>query len=1137
MRQENQIMKKKLGLCAVMVLLGVGLMSDVLAQSSTTGNITGAVRDPQGAAVPKAEITIEEENTGASRTVTADDDGFYSAPSLPVGRYTLSTSPQGFKKTVATGVVLHVSENKVVNLDLQVGQVTETVTITSETSPVETRSGEISSLIAEKQVTELPLNGRNFTQLVLMVPGVSPSEYNFAARGTGLDAKVDLSVNGNGSNTNMWTVDGVNNMDVGSNTTLLVFPSIDSIQEFRVQRNSFSAEFGQAQGAVINLITKGGANEFHGTVFEFLRNDKLNANDFFLNRNTDPNNLDSSGKAKRPPLRYNNFGGNFSGPIIKNRIFFFWSEEWRRESRSRVVRGKVPTAAEKLGDFSGVLTDALPHDPFTGLPFPGNRIPQSMLSPAGLAILRLYPDANDLTNPTGLNWINAVPSSTKTRQDLIRGDVTITSNMNLMVRWINEKWDRPSAGNTFWGDDPFPTLESDWSQPSNSLAVKLTNTLSSTAVNEFQFSRSGNDIFITTNPAGDTLLSEINSRFPTVFPRTEGAAHPTLWAASGYDTLWHQAPWQNHEDLFIWKDDFSKVVGSHDLKMGVLFSHNIKNEEAIGSNELAQWCGTNTRTGNAIADLLVRDLPVGCYSEADHQENVLGRWHDTEAYFNDTWKFSKRVTLNLGVRWSRYGQPFSKNDRISNFIPRLYDGTDPASGLVNPGEQGFNRALTANHNLDFQPRVGIAWDIKGDGKTALRLGAGRYLSRSNVTNVLLMGVNPPWTKSVAFGWGGGSTSLGDDPTSRSLDTISPGLANASVGINASTNLNAVDEDFRPPESWQWNLTLSREILPNTVVEASYVGNRGLHLWRRVNWNEVVPSARLTVAEAVLSGNPDANAIINANRRLVGVGRIRMSESTGNSFYHGLQIWLNRRFSNRLAFQAAYTWSHNISDVPVQSYAAFDIATSDAFNYRQDRGDADLDRRHTFVANAVYALPSFKNLGTIGSAILGDWQLNGIASFFTGTPLNVLSGANSAGLVIAGGQRPNLVPGVPIYLDDPNRPLQYLNPAAFALPAPGQPGNLGAGVIRRPGISNIDFSINKNWRMRERFNIQFRAEMFNVFNHPNFAISANDDPGENRLSFGQLMGDPNFGVPTNGSFGQLTRTRGSREIQFGLKFSF
>src|ERR1041385_8898927 len=528
--QEARMLQKS-GVQIVVVLVGA-LFFTAHAQTTTVGTISGTVRDEKGAIVPKAEVSIQSEGTGISRTVTSDDNGFYLAPSLPAGLYTVSTAPHGFKKTVASAVDLHVAENKVVNLDLQVGQVSETVTVSSDAAPVETRSGEISSLITEKQVTELPLNGRNYAQLALMVPGVSPVTQAgaggaFGTQGTGLDSHVDMSVNGNQSNANMWTVDGVNNMDVGSNATLLVFPSIDSIKEFRVERNSFSAEYGQAQGAVINLITKGGSNTFHGTAFEFLRNDALNAEDILLKNAGQP----------KPPLRYNNYGFNLSGPVFlprfgeggkkvwngKNRAFFFWNEEWRRERRSLTspIRALVPTLAERQGDFSGALTDALPHDPFSGLPFPGNRIPSGKLSPAGLAIMKFFPAPNTALSG-GVNYVESPIEPVNTRQDTIRGDFILSNKVNLMVRYIHENWDHGNAAGNFWGDTGFPTISSDWSQPSRSFAVKLANTLSSSSVNEFQFSRAGNDILATTNSNGEALNSEIASKFPTVFPKPPG---------------------------------------------------------------------------------------------------------------------------------------------------------------------------------------------------------------------------------------------------------------------------------------------------------------------------------------------------------------------------------------------------------------------------------------------------------------------------------------------------------------------------------------------------------------------------------------------------------------------------------------
>jgi hypothetical protein len=1131
---------------ALLLLLSIGLLVGVHAQSSTTGNITGTVRDPQGAAVPKAEVTITEDKTGQSRIVTATDDGFYNATSLPAGIYTISTSPSGFKKTVSTGVELHVNENKTVNLDLQVGQVTETVTVTSESAPVELRSGEVSSLISEKQVTELPLNGRNYAQLALMVPGVSPVTQAgaggaFATRGTGLNAGVDMSVNGNQSNSNLWTVDGVNNMDVGSNRTLLVFPSVDSIQEFRVERNSFSAEFGQAQGAVVNLITKGGQNDFHGSAFEFFRNDSLNANNLFLNRAGQP----------KPQLEYNNYGGNFSGPIVKNRVFFFWSEEWRRERRGQVLSSHVPTAAEKRGDFSGPLTGPLPHVPggvcttsnTTGC-FPGNRIPTNQLSPAGLALIKLYPDP---TGPGIGDWATSQLQPIDTRQDLIRGDINVTDKMNLMVRYINEKWTHLAAAGNFWGDSGYPTLTSDWNQPSHSFAVKLTNTLTSKAVNEFQFSIAGNDIIITTSPETKALEDEIASKFPTVFPHSDGTIGGTapslFWGAGGYANIWHQAPWANREDLYIWKDDFSLVKGSHEWKFGGLFSHNFKDEPgsgAGGGNQQLTIQGCGEQTGHCIADLLLKDTVLLNYTEIQTTEIAEGRWRDTEFYANDTWKVSPRVTLTLGLRYSMFPPAWEKDNHISNFYPSLYNGVDFNTGLVTAAEaeqMGIGRATINTYKQGWQPRVGVAWDVWGTGKTAVRMGFGRYMSRAQVIEDLLrMTSNPPWTTTVSAGsgWNGAGTTLANCPTCRSLDTINPGLRNNVAGVNPNAGFNAVDVNYRPPESYQWNLTISHQLLKDTTLEASYIGNHGLHIWRRnVNVNDIAPdiacrgtacdgsnaSARLQIARAGLGvASPvtgvvqDQGALIADNRLLRNIGNIVTDQSTGNSSYHALQVWLNRRFSERLAFQVAYTWGHAISDVALTS---FTNTTSDPYNFASDRGDADLDRRHTFVSNVVYVLPSFQSWGKAAHYILGDWQLNAIGSYFGATPIDITTGANTIGTASAVGQRPNYT-GAPLYLHTGDS-TQHLNPAAFARPAPGQLGTLGKGSVRGKAITNIDFSMAKNFRFKERYNFQFRAEFFNLLNHPNFVGFDTDI--------------------RNSTFGTLNSTQAAREAQLGFKFTF
>jgi len=414
----------------------------------------------------------------------------------------------------------------------------------------------------------------------------------------------------------------------------------------------------------------------------------------------------------------------------------------------------------------------------------------------------------------------------------------------------------------------------------------------------------------------------------------------------------------------------------------------------------------------------------------------------------------------------------------------------------------------------------LAWDVFGDGKTAFRVGAGRYLSRSNVIeDVLRMSGNPPWSTTVDTGWQSGTNSLVGCPTCRSLDTINPGLRTAVAGVGADTAFAAVDENFRPPESWQWNVSISREVLKNTVVEASYIGNRARHIWRRgINFNEIPSSNRAAVINAFVNNDPNLGTITANNRRLKGVGPISMSESTGESNYNALQVQVTRRFVNRFALGAAYTWGHTISNLPITS---FTNGTTDPFNFNLDRGDADLDRRQMLVVNGVYELPSFNGHSSAVRYILGGWQFSGIGSFIDGNPINVTtSGVDSHQFGLAagpgGGFRPNSVPGVPIYL---NNGTQWLNRAAFQTPLRTQSafGSLGAGVVRMPATKNIDFAAAKNWRFKERYGFQFRAEMFNAFNRANFDGIISD--------------------LTSTSFGQFNHARLPREIQFGFKFTF
>lgn len=597
---------KKLILTVLVVALLAWVVPTAFAQQTAT--FSGTVSDPSGAVVPKATVTITNEATAAKRTVQTNDSGFYTVSDLPPGIYTVSATAGGFKTVEKKGIELHVADTKTVPLVLELGTATETVTVTGGATEVELRSGEVSALIGGQQMTELPLNGRSFVQLVTLVPGASVGD-GVRLGATGLFSSADMSVSGSASNANAWLVDGVDNVDHGSGRTLLIYPSVDSIEEFKVQRNSYGADNPSAGGVQVNLVTKGGTNKIHGTVYEFFRNDKLDANNFFLNTAGQP----------RPEVRSNNFGYTLGGPIKKDKLFFYWSQEWRKQIRGVARHHAVPSPANLLGDFSGKdyldgQNGPIPTNPFdcnattqTCNPFPGNKIPQSLLSPFGLAVARKYPAPNTYPLVQGQNWYQAVPSSNPTREEQIRADYNIISKTSLMLRYTQDAWTNPSpnGGGEYglWGDDGYPTLDSDWNQPSKSAAGRLTTTFGPTAVNTFQFGYSNNRIIITPG-IGQDIMKAQESAYAMVFPQKQPYPVPVFWGgiSHGGGDLWNIAPWKNAMDLWNFKDDFSKTHGNHAFKAGILYSTSSKDEDVLAGLDwpvLGTGCGRPGRLGRS----------------------------------------------------------------------------------------------------------------------------------------------------------------------------------------------------------------------------------------------------------------------------------------------------------------------------------------------------------------------------------------------------------------------------------------------------------------------------------------------------------------------------------------------------------
>lgn len=1151
-------MAKRQVLALVVVL--VALITCPLFAQRSTATIRGTVVDTTKAVVPGAKVTAKNEQTGFSRSTATNGAGSYTFAELPLGSYEVGVEFTGFKAAVRTRIQLNVADVRAVDFELTAGELAEVVTVEAAVLGVKTIGGEVAGLITGEQVRELPLNGRNFLQLATLMPGVSAPDF-LNVKDKGLLGGSDLSVSGSPVTANLWTIDGANNNDVGSNRTILVYPSLEAIEEIKVHRASYGAEFGQASGAQINIVTKSGTNSFQGSVFYSGRRDSLNSINYFLQQADKP----------KEKLKRNDFGWSFGGPLIKDKLHFFASQEWNREQRGSVRAAFVPTAAERAGDFSGPsisgCSSPTPLDPLTGLPFPGNKIPQDRLSPGGLAFLRLYPLPNTRPSSGGCNnWVDSINTPINWRQENLRLDWTLSSSTRLMLRYTQDHWtnNAPNLQTNLWGDDPFPAVDSNWEQPGKSIVASLSQNIGSTAVNTLQFSYSSNAINVTRGGTDPELNGLITAAIPSIYAqdlKSSGAnlGHPVFWGNQGYgQALWNEAPFKNNQDLFILRDDYSAVFGKHNVKVGVLASMNRKNEDSIGngSAENSQFWGSaglngwGATTGNILADFLLRDMTFG-FSESSRQRQVPQRWKDLEFYVSDSWKVSPRVTVDYGVRYSKFFNPYANDDRAASFDPASFNaalGGDPCNGLLfapgstfcrdagfRGGQDGPNRSLFNQDNKLFAPRLGLAWDISGTGKTALRAGLGEYFLRERLAPGLNLGGNPPFTATVSG--------------IRKLDTkAEPCEGCFGTGVGSPTAGREVRA--ATPKTWQWSLTFEHELIRNTTLELSYVGTRGSNLLRSSDINQVRNGDR--------NGNGVNDRLdyvrsspADASLRPYGVfgdTRINYWTHTGTSIYHSLQTQLISRFGRGSQFQASYTWSRTIANDPLDNSdggLTAEVASLDLDNPGLDRGLARTHRKHIFNSSLVLMLPSLDSKGGALKHVFGDWELATIVTAASGSPITVFTGSipglngGPSGTGYTDNQRPNRVPGEPCRAPGGPRE-QWLNPKAFTLTGfvLGQPGDAGRGACDGPGFFQVDLSLYKNIRLGQKAKVQLRFDVFNVFNRVNFLRIDNimnpisvtlDAP---LASATKITG---FELPAN--FGQASGTRDPRQAQFGIKLSF
>lgn len=1210
----------------------------LLAQR-TSGSISGVVTDPQGAVVAGAQVTIKNQGTGATQTVLSSSSGLYSAPSVEPGTYTIRVKASNFKEFVAKDVTVDVSTATAVNVGLQLGNMSEEVTVEGSAIQVETSSGAVGNVISGTEVRELPLNGNNFMELTQLVPGVSSlSDFNTTKKG--LEGNTDFSVNGNLTTANLFMVDGVNNNDIGSNRTILVYPSIQAIDEFKILRNSYGAEYGQASGAIINIVTRSGTNQWHGGAAYYGRNTALNSTDYFTHQYEASNPL-----ITKAPLHRNDALFNVSGPIIKDKLFFFESEEWDNEIRGATYAALVPTLAERGGDFSGPypgagalkgggncrggnVSSAYSSSGGSAPAFVGNVIPAANLSPFGLNYMGNFPLPNLSSLVNCANWAANASTPVKWREDHVRGDWNITPTMKLFARYTRDTWTNPFPSTLqYWGEDIYPNVGDAWGQPSSQATIKLTKLIGPTAVNDFQVSFAANAINVTRTGQGvggnyftapgvlapslsaNAYVFSVNQLqlpfFPLsgkAFPLSSSASslgQPGFWSngPTGIDckvgtcgTLAQQGPWHNNEQLLILKDDFSKVLGSHTFRAGFIATNNQKDQrnqnESLGENasywasQADGWGGPGT-SGNGVFDMLNKGTQWGG-TEVSTNVYEYTRWHDYEFYGADNWKIRRNVTLDLGLRWSFLRNGYMGNGKYGYWEPSLFNPTltfggspqvnSPCNGMLTTkvgvaacaavglagGTVGNNTGLVPNNNHLIQPRIGIAWDVRGDGKTAIRAGFGTFYDRFMLNTVFGSAGNPPF----AFGDGGLN---GGQRTLDNAGFSCPVLKASCVLGTAPASGLALNDHV--PEAIQYNLTIEHELFRNTKLEVGYVGNQGRFLETFTNANGPFTLAqRIKYAESSFVGN--ANNSLTPFGKFTGWGQIGYASFNGVSHYDSLQALFKTRLKVVDA-QFAYTYGKSLSNTDISDSSGSPqnnnmlLANDPRYSY----GPSILNRPHILAGSLVYNAPALTGQNSFVRAALGSWESSAILQYTSGASLTVFSGEGTdlVGSAEVQALRPNLIGGQSC--KPSNSPEnQFLNPNMFTLDhyQIGAIPTAGRGVCLGPGLADTDFSIRKNFKITERVTAKFSMDFFNLFNKTQFlpsSVSSGLSNGSGpqlcngtQTSTPQTALGPNFICPgyandsvrwvnsgsnsqLNTSLGQASGDRTPRNIQYGLKVEF
>ncbi len=1113
-------------LCLLMWFVGEGQAQEI------TGSIVGSVHDQSGASIVGATITIQnaDQNNSVVRVVTSNENGEYVAPFLAVGHYILVAEAKDFKKVERRGVKLDVNDRLTINFSLSPGSVTESVTVEADASPIELQTATSSGLISGTEIRELAINTRNYEQLVALTPGVttglaSDQLYVGVTSPTGLSNQINFSVNGGRPTQNNWSVDGADNVDRGANLTLLTYPSVDSIEEFRVVRGQFDAEYGRSSSGQINVITRSGTSQFHGSLYEFFRNDVLNANSFFNNR----------AQIDRPPLRYNDFGGTFSGPIFipgvyntaRKKTFFFFSEEVRRVITNTNFDPVLPSQANLSGNF--LTPVCVQHDMNGNCIQQATQISPTQFNPAAAAYIKdiyskLPLPAQGNPDGTGVDMPFVARNTFNLHQEIIKVDHTFGPKLSLMGRFENDTIPTQEPGGLFTGSALPGVATTSTNSPGKQFSIRATSTITPQIVNEGGYNYSYGAVV--SDPIGlgaaknaPDVVSVITLAFPVQVPRVPNLSFNDsegLFGFGSYRDFSH-----NHH----WFDNVSVSHGKHTFKFGFQYNWYQKSENAGSGNEGTFSFDDTNPNGDATLDqewanFLLGNVSSFTQNNTDFRAEI--RQHQWELYGQDNYRVKDNLTLTLGVRYSRFNQPTDANGHATGFDPALFDPAkapqiDPSTGnlVANTGtalngviiggqNSPFGDEVARHDTHDFAPRIGIAWDPFKTGKTSIRAGYGIFYDSPSIgTQENGEFANPPFSGNVTI-----SNTVFNDPTAILPD------------VNLSPPALTVQQsDWKQPYSQEWTLDVQREVAPKLFVDIGYVGNKGTHLVGVIDINEPLPLAYVAagIPAPITSGKRTAQ--LNAVRPFLGYDAINAFSSRFDSDYHALQMSVQKRFSGNSQISANYTYSHAITN------SQSDFRTpQNTYNLSDERGEAQFDRRHVLTVSYIYELPFYRNQQGFSGHLLGGWELSGIVYAYSGLPLTVTGGRSidPAGLGLLdgnsfAGRRPNQISNP--NSGAPHTFTEWFNTAAFVNPpnAAGPPGDAPRASVRGPGLQRWDISLFKNSKVGEHVSTQFRSEAFNIFSHTNF-----DGVRTSRQS---------------GTFGRIISTRDPRILQLALKLYF